>query len=1034
MAHQLIYTSAARLLDAGRSGFGTVARSKTISPLLVSAIERVSQFSNIRGTERARVIFVHRRMVAGSNRFHILSRIADAGADYTGRTNHIAHHLIVTQEEMARAASVGITPADVLMQFEWLSRWEGNAKFLTPEEDVNLVTYRPLGKQSGRSGWAGMTGNPANARLLACEGAPRNGILLMPVHADPLALLAEGLAEFGSQSWSKAFTTSLETTDELAELDWIIATPATYPEIQRRCGNRATLDLTHPQSLPVPPEPVPEPRKIPPPDLTPRTEPNTAANAPKPNIQPVQTGAGQVRVGGNAGKNHSQTTQKPTARPKQTVQIIAASVGFILALAILVAVVLKPRDTPPEKDLGDVVATALSAAQQKALSDLEQAGLPKTEAEKFVTAAKDDSSAWVAFIKEITKAVKMSDPTANPSWPVLPPGQQKEPDGSPGWLTYLVYATNDWHEYVEKPEPLPGFSVKLDGIEEISKKLKEYADETKSWTGELLLTVEVIGMFEKTQIRREFRKLFEAEQAAPLSDGAKEQLLKAIREGKFDYLKFPRRYEILAEMIRERFVTIKSPDLVKELKGSVANLKPDDISGLEQAVQLWDKPESKPGDEMKKSGFVPENYMELRQEHLKSSLGSSLTRNDGGGESKKEVIPDNEITAEARPDVTGVKQKQIIIVSQEDLTKGVEVKLLKGLLESGVEAKNLIDKGLKIYIDGKIYEAGLFAVTGQDYVSERFNIKTSDPNLKIYKDGRVSLGSEKGSFIQFSFNSEEKTSHVFVDKKAVDPAIPSTKFSFKKIDENKVEIVGEIRELWATIEENNRHDFVCLLDNKYIVYTFDGKIFSIIRPSAITPVVIFSESSINKIQASLRNWNITNEKKHNTNSEKEQNKKDVEAALEDVKKSIQHAIGEALILIDLKKKNKKEITIADDRDLVKIIKNNYNITLSTRKLSENEKDEMIKKDSFQEDLDKMIAKVGAAKFDETLKKLVGDNWDKALPSNVASTKTDEYINKIIKSAKRPEVRPSFDEVLKIVSEITIQTRRGRVLFKATRQP
>ena len=166
MAQQLIYTSAARLLDAGRSGFGTVARSKTISPLLVSAIERVSQFSNIRGTERSRVIFVHRRMVAGSNRFHILSRIADAGADYTGRTNHIAHHLIVTQEEMARAASVGITPADVLTQFPWLSRWEGNARFLTPEEDVNLATFQPLGRQSARSGWADMTGNPSHARLL----------------------------------------------------------------------------------------------------------------------------------------------------------------------------------------------------------------------------------------------------------------------------------------------------------------------------------------------------------------------------------------------------------------------------------------------------------------------------------------------------------------------------------------------------------------------------------------------------------------------------------------------------------------------------------------------------------------------------------------------------------------------------------------------------------------------------------------------------------------------------------------------------
>ena len=1034
MAQQLIYTSAARLLDAGRSGFGTVARSKTISPLLVSAIERVSQFSNIRGTERSRVIFVHRRMVAGSNRFHILSRIADAGADYTGRTNHIAHHLIVTQEEMARAASVGITPADVLTQFPWLSRWEGNARFLTPEEDVNLATFQPLGRQSARSGWADMTGNPSHARLLAWDGAPRNGILLMPVHADPLALLAEGLAEFGSQSWSKAFTTALETTDELSELDWIIATPVTYPEIQRRCGNRATLDLTNPESLRVPPEPVPEPRKTPLSDLTPSTESHTAANAPKPAIQPVQTGAGQVRVGGNAGKNHSQTTQKPTARPKQNVPIIVAAAVAVIALVFLGVAALSSREHKTKGDEITADAPALSGNQEKALSYLKQAGIAEEDAKKIVIGANDDSSAWVGYIKGIIQTVKNSDPTMNPSWPII--RAPKEPDGSPVWLSSLVAAGKQWVDVLEKPAPPTDFTGKLNGIDNISKALTEYLVATPTATGEMQLTKNDINTFEQTQIRREFRKLLGEEQT-PLSQESKDQLFTAIRSGNLSYQKFPKRYDIFVEVIRERFVTIKSLELLDVLKGSAANPKIDDLTGLEQAFNFWDKPEIVAGEKIKNSGFVPHDYKELREAHHKSSR-DSLTKINGGEEpKKKDVTGTPEPMTQPGVDLDGVKQKQIIIVSAEDLTKGVEVQLLSKLLQS-YNQKELIINGLRIEIDGnkKNPEDYKYKVKDQNYYSYAvIPTPVKKDGLKIFEDGRIVLpGIEKNAIICFKSNESEFNAYILVDRKINDPFIPTTKFSFKKIDENRVEIVGSVREWLEAIEEKDQRQIVYVLDDKNIVFTLNMKNFSLDRPSQKLPAIVFSETASNQIKQCHAIWKEISNEKSNKKSEITENQKKFNEALVNLKLSIQRAIGEALIVRDLKKNNKGEITIADDQNLVKIIKNNYNITLATRKLSENEKDEMVKENRFQEDLNKMIHKVGEAKFDETLKSLVGANWDKELPKNAVSTKIDKYINEIIKSAKRPEVKPSFDEALKIVSEITIQTRRGRVLFKATKQP
>ena len=47
-----------------------------------------------------RPIFACRIVDIRGTRFHVLSRIQDAGLDFTGRTNFIAHHLVFTPEEI----------------------------------------------------------------------------------------------------------------------------------------------------------------------------------------------------------------------------------------------------------------------------------------------------------------------------------------------------------------------------------------------------------------------------------------------------------------------------------------------------------------------------------------------------------------------------------------------------------------------------------------------------------------------------------------------------------------------------------------------------------------------------------------------------------------------------------------------------------------------------------------------------------------------------------------------------------------------
>ncbi len=160
MAWQLIYTSAPRSLDAGRSGFGTVARHRAITPLLTSTIERISQFSRLPGADARRVIFCYRILSVAGNRFHVLSSIRDAGADYTGRTNHLAHHLIAEPKEIAQLGKDGPSPADVLLGMNWLTSWNEPPRFLEDNEEVFLAAIPP---PTNGSAWRRITGNPDQA-------------------------------------------------------------------------------------------------------------------------------------------------------------------------------------------------------------------------------------------------------------------------------------------------------------------------------------------------------------------------------------------------------------------------------------------------------------------------------------------------------------------------------------------------------------------------------------------------------------------------------------------------------------------------------------------------------------------------------------------------------------------------------------------------------------------------------------------------------------------------------------------------------
>ena len=248
MAYQLIYTSVSRGLIPGRSGYTVAARHRQISDRLVSDIERVSGYT-FATSGVSPVIYAHRKISFSGKDYHVLTRNKDAGSDYTGRTNHLAQHLICEPEEIA---GCGASPAEVLYGFKWMESYDDEPRYLEDHEIVDLGQFAGT-LALPASNWKAVRGEAGDAALLVDEkGKPSSVFVVNASGADGdsrslLAMYAESLqltAASGATpaAWRPSFTTYLQKVDTLADFDWAGCTGEHV--LLQRPGNRLVLDLS----------------------------------------------------------------------------------------------------------------------------------------------------------------------------------------------------------------------------------------------------------------------------------------------------------------------------------------------------------------------------------------------------------------------------------------------------------------------------------------------------------------------------------------------------------------------------------------------------------------------------------------------------------------------------------------------------------------------------------------------------------------------------------------------------------------------
>lgn len=249
MSQELIYTSAPKGLKPGTRGFCTVVSTQQMSAPLAERLESLSGYRHLFPPNDVQahfnpVIYSHLILPIGGRKHHVLSRIADAGLDYTQRSNKFVHHVVLDAAELPRGG-----PAWLLMQPGFMqSNWDGEPKLLStgrraPDGFAPPAACRQWQALTGDAGWAGALAETATGPSLrpACL-LFRPGQNLLPLVAEALALLPI------EQRWQVTFSTWFTKLPPGVECQWRFLL-AGSPEAKAalRQPHALVLDLTSPQ-------------------------------------------------------------------------------------------------------------------------------------------------------------------------------------------------------------------------------------------------------------------------------------------------------------------------------------------------------------------------------------------------------------------------------------------------------------------------------------------------------------------------------------------------------------------------------------------------------------------------------------------------------------------------------------------------------------------------------------------------------------------------------------------------------------------
>lgn len=250
MALELVYTSAARGIKTGTRGFCTVACSRGIPVPMAATLETLSAYRHLYSPQDPNaalnpVNYSHLYLLSGGIPIHVLSRIADAGLDYSQRTNKIAHHFVMSPQELVAGG-----PAPLLaLPGLFLERWDSEPKFFsTPRELPASVRSASIcekwAQTLGDAGWAGVLAASVLSQRPVCL-VFRPGQNILPLFDEAIALLPE------KERWNATFSTYFTRIPPGIQCLWKAVVQNSIDEGGvRAIPGTIVIDLTVPRPVP----------------------------------------------------------------------------------------------------------------------------------------------------------------------------------------------------------------------------------------------------------------------------------------------------------------------------------------------------------------------------------------------------------------------------------------------------------------------------------------------------------------------------------------------------------------------------------------------------------------------------------------------------------------------------------------------------------------------------------------------------------------------------------------------------------------
>ena len=219
---------------------------------LVTALEQMSVYAH-RPSAPHPLIYSYQNIQLTGTLYRVLTRTRDAGLDFTGRTNFIAHHLVFEFGESVE----NISPAEILLDWAgWRSVWDGNSRSV-PDLSLGEILGGIAPLTPPCRAWREITGDSGYAASPFSHGGGCWWLHSKRTEEEVLRLMGESLRLLPDQTseslWATTFTTYVGQILEPNLYQWKGWNQGDDPTKSGVLRGNA-LDIENPASLPKGPQ------------------------------------------------------------------------------------------------------------------------------------------------------------------------------------------------------------------------------------------------------------------------------------------------------------------------------------------------------------------------------------------------------------------------------------------------------------------------------------------------------------------------------------------------------------------------------------------------------------------------------------------------------------------------------------------------------------------------------------------------------------------------------------------------------------